>query len=317
MAAMRILASSLLLVFTIFVGGCASTEKTAVTTPAVTASVEEAKAPYQPWYHTDLGQTSFFQMQSAPYPHESRKDGFQAKDQLYPRDPHYVDSTVALFIPTGYTPGDTIDLLFYTHGHRNSVAAALEKFRIREQVVASHKNVILVFPEGPKDAPDSGLGKLEDPDGLKNLAAEVLETLKNEGKIPHTNLGRVVLSGHSGAYKGIAMSLKQGGLDDHISEVYLLDASYALTEEYADWAVRREGARLASIYTDHLEKRNEEIMALIDAKSRTYYSNNDVGVTDDDLKNNSNIFVHTTLTHDETVRWLERFLKTSGLDEIK
>ena len=128
---------------------------------------------------------------------------------------------MAIFIPKGFEVEKKTDLLFYFHGHGNHLEKSFEKFSLREQIANSGKNVILVFPQGPKDAKDSGLGKLEDPDGLKNLAEEVLDRLQADRKIKTRKLGKVVVCGHSGAFRGIAMCLKQGGLEDYITEVYL------------------------------------------------------------------------------------------------
>ena len=65
----------------------------------------------------------------------------------------------------------------------------------RNLLGARGKNVILVFPEGPKDAGDSGGGKLEDRDGLKHLTGEVMDFLATEGKVQERALGRVALAG--------------------------------------------------------------------------------------------------------------------------
>jgi len=79
----------------------------------------------------------------------------------------------------------------------NSVRKAIVDYKLREQIVASGRNVILIFPEGPKDATDSAGGKLEDPDGLKHLIEESLAALHTAGNIEHERLGRVLLTGHS------------------------------------------------------------------------------------------------------------------------
>lgn len=268
------------------------------------------------WEETDLGATAIVPMENAPFPHESRKDGYTYKDKLQPRDPHYIDNSVALFIPAGYTPGDRTHLLFYYHGWGNSIAGSLEQFKLREMVAASGRNVILVFPEGPKDASDSGLGKLEDEGGLARLAEETMTVLRRAGRVPETSvLGDVVLSGHSGAYRGIAFCLDRGGLDEHITEVYLLDAAYANLDFIAAWVGRhRETARLRSIFTEHLGGDNAWLMAALDKEGIPYRVRMDSDVTDDLLAQHRNLFAYTTtLDHNGTVKTLEMFLRTSKL----
>ena len=263
------------------------------------------------WEPGPAGQTAIFQMRCAPYPHASRADGFKINDKSFPRDPHYTDNSVALFIPKGYRPGAQTDLLFYFHGHSNNVRKALEFYKLREQVAASGQNVIMVFPQGPKDATDSGCGKLEEKDGLRRLAEETLQTLVSEGKIDSPKLGRVYLTGHSGAYRVMSFGVEQGGLEDHIAAVGLLDASYGRLEAFVDWAKRSPRHRLFSIFTDHLAAENVFLMTRlrrVDVPYALYCDEDaDAGV----LAANRVLFVHTDrLDHNGTVQWLEPWLRS-------
>ena len=268
------------------------------------------------WEDSELGETAIFKMKNAPYPHSSRKEGYQTENKTFPLDPHYVDNSVALFIPKGFKLGKKTDLLFYFHGHYSSIEEGFEKYKVREQVVASGMNVILVFPEGPKYAIDSGSGKLEESGGLQRLTEEVLNQLYSDGKIKSTQLGKVILSGHSGGYRVISYCLEKGGLEKHISEVYLLDASYDRLEQYIDWATRNPQGRLTSIFTDHLTDENVFIMTHLTRQGQRYKLLNDEDVTTRILLHNRLLFLHTTrLRHLETVRFLEIFLMTSDLEK--
>lgn len=44
------------------------------------------------------------------------------------------------------------------HGWQNTVAGTLPQFKLIEQLVASGRNVVLLVPEGPQNAPDSAGG---------------------------------------------------------------------------------------------------------------------------------------------------------------
>lgn len=268
--------------------------------------------PASRWEKNDLGETAIFPMKNAPYPHASRAEGFKSKDKVFPRDPHYTDSSVALFIPRGYKPQDRVDLLVYFHGHHNNIRKALDTYKLREQIVASGRNIIFVFPEGPKDVPDSGCGKLEEKDGLKNLVAEVLDTLTAEGKIKSKQVGCVLLSGHSGAYNVLSACVARGGLDENVTEVGLLDASYAQLDPFVDWVVRRKDARFFSIFTDHLAARNVYLMTHMKKKSIRYELLDAEDAMEDVVARSRVLFLHASrLTHDQTVSWLEKWLKGS------
>lgn len=264
------------------------------------------------WEEGPLGRTAIVPMENAPYPHESRAEGYTYQETFFSAEEHYSDSSVALFIPKGYTPGDTVDLLYYFHGWGNNVEKSLDQYRLREMVVASGKNVILVFPEGPRNASDSGLGKLEDPEGLKNLTDEVLKTLKDSGATTSDQLGSVILSGHSGAYRGIAFSLHQGGLDDYITDVYLLDASYANLDYFIEWMMKGGNRRLRSIFTDHLAADNTAMMAALSRAEIPFEVRLDTEIEEGLLERAAFVFVYTKeRDHNQAVEILELFLATS------
>lgn len=284
-----------------------------VTITVLIVACSVASAAAITWEAGDLGQTAIVPMNSTPYPHASRADGFKNGGKVFPRDPHYVDNSVALFIPKGYRPGKRTDLLVYFHGHYNNIRKALADFRLREQVVASGRNVIMVFPEGPKDAGDSGGGRLEEKDGLKRLVEEVLDTLAADGKIPGRELGRVALAGHSGAYRAISFCVEQGGLPEAVSEVGLLDATYDRLDAFVDWVAKKPDARLFSIFTDHLAGENVYLMTHLRKRNVPYELFDEEDITEQVLAKTRITLVNTRkLKHDQTVQWLERWLRAGG-----
>ena len=66
-------------------------------------AAESDSRPSIEWEKSEAGETAFVPMKSAPYPHPSRDKGFIYNKVLIPREPHYTDSTVGLFIPHGFT----------------------------------------------------------------------------------------------------------------------------------------------------------------------------------------------------------------------
>ncbi len=271
----------------------------------------QTTGPAAGWERGEPGDTLIVSMRSAPYPHPSREQGFKIGEKVFPREPHYVDDSVALFVPRGFRPTDRTDVLVYLHGHYNNIRKAMTDFRIREQIAASGRNVILIFPEGPKDAGDSGCGKLEEPGGLRRLVEEALATLHARGRIHHERIGRVLLAGHSGAYFGISYCLEHGGCDQELSDVCLLDASYARLDAFVDWVKGHPQGRFFSIFTDHLAAKNVYLM--------THLRQNHVEYTlmaeQDAGKRTAGqvrvLFLHAEkLNHNGTVAWLERWLAT-------
>ena len=288
----------------------------ATATPALAAgNLEPAYAAH--------GRLMVTQFVSAPFPHPARATGHKYKAKLYPAKEHYSDSTVAIFIPHGFRETGRVDFVIHFHGWHNSVAGTLRDYQLIEQLIASGKNAVLVVPAGPRDAPDSFGGKLEERDGFKHFLAELLATLQQRGVFQRKDfsVGRVILSGHSGGYRVIAAILDRGGLAKNADEVWLFDALYAETDKFLAWSDRHHG-RLLNIYTDHggTKDDSEAMMARLKKRATPFLAVEEAKATTDELKTNQLIFLHTDLPHNDVVekrQEFSRFLKTSRFDDLK
>lgn len=211
----------------------------------------------------------------APFPDESRREGFTRRNgQFVPFEGHYDDSTVLVFVSHSAvgTDGDRIPVLLHFHGHLNTARNAFETQQWGEQIAASGLPLVMILPQGPKNAADSSIGKLERPDGFQNLLGAVEEELARVGPLAEKGkrLGSVILSGHSGGYLAVSYGLEVGGLDpQRIVEVWLLDAAYGRLKELAAGVSGEHGSRrLRSIFTAHLQQRNIELMDLMGRQGR-------------------------------------------------
>src|SRR4051794_5214455 len=214
--------------------------------------------PHGQWHSLDYGELMLRDFHNAPYPHPSRSSGFKT---FGPE--HYQDSTVGIVIPKSFKPTQRVDLIVHFHGHRNYVENVLDQYRLPDQVLGSGCNAILIVPQGPKDAADSGFGRMEDEGGFQALVREVLEFLHDEKKISTTTIGRIALTAHSGGYKAVSAICSRGGLRDNITDVLLFDASYGDLDGFADWIKLGGERRLVSIFTAHLAPANFELLTLL------------------------------------------------------
>jgi D-alanyl-D-alanine carboxypeptidase/D-alanyl-D-alanine-endopeptidase (penicillin-binding protein 4) len=267
-----------------------------------------------------LGSLIVTQFVSAPFPHPARANGHRYHDEFFSAAEHYSDSTVAMFIPSNFRATDKVDFVVHFHGWRHTVAGTLEEYHLAEQLAESGKNAILIVPQGPRLAPDSFDGKLEDTNGFKVFMAEAMKTLRARGVLaqPHPEIGNVVLSAHSGGYHAVTAIVDHGGLADKIREVWLFDALYGGAENIAAWQKSQNG-RLLDIYTDHggTKEETEKMMASFRAGPASFFASEDTNAPPQALRTNRLVFLHTDMPHNDVVAkrgTFGEFLRTSCLE---
>ena len=285
------------------------------------AEHREAKADGNPsgqWMITPEGQTLLRPFASAPFPHESRAKGHVYNNMTFDAAGHYNDSTVGIFIPADYHPSDTVDYVVHFHGWSNHVAQVLDRYELRQQMAQSKRNAILIVPQGPKDAQDSGGGKLEhDAGAFAALMNEITAFLAQEGKIHTRRIGHIALTAHSGGYLVAGAILKHGGMDTAITDVLLFDASYGQLETFADWAKRDISHRLVSLFTEHLASANFQLLTLLRQRRVAFETILEPEINETLLTLRRPLFIHTLdLPHDEVMQkrhYFALFLRTSAL----
>ena len=249
-----------------------------------------------------FGKIIKLELSSSMFPSEKRLDGHNYKEKKISFENHYDDSTALIFIPSYFKVTKKIDFIVHFHGWWNNVDSVIAQFNLIEQFYKSKKNAILIIPQGPKNSPDSFGGKLEDLNGFKKFMLELTDLLKTKKILPHTNIGNIILSGHSGAYRVISYILQRGGITDLIKEVFLFDALYGETEKYAYWVDHYNG-RLINIYTDDGGTKEETKSFIDDLRDWNfkYLSKEEKDITNNDLLKNRLIFIHTELNHNQTL----------------
>lgn len=269
--------------------------------------------------YAEYGELLFTRLSTAPFPHPKRAAGHTYSGRQFTADEHYSDSSVAIFIPKGFRQTPVVDIVVHIHGWWNNIDTVLKRYRLPQQMAESGKNAILVVPEGPRNAPDSFGGKLEDPGGLKKFIDDVIDFLVRESKITTRSVGNVILSGHSGAYHAISFALLRGGMPEKIREVYLFDALYGQTEKFTYWIEHYPG-KMIDVYTDSggTKEETQALMEDLDGWHIPYISKDEKAVTPADLQNNRLIFIHSDLEHDMVMdgrMQFREYLKASCLSD--
>ncbi|HEY8298551.1 MAG TPA: hypothetical protein VIG32_11090 [Candidatus Baltobacteraceae bacterium] len=268
-----------------------------------------------------LGKTILRPFASAPFPHASRAAGHTYQGKLYSAAASYSDSTVGIFIPSGFRPGPSTDFIVHFHGWNNDVATVLTRYRLREQVASSRRNAILLVPQGPRDAPDSGDGKLElDAGGFARFVHEAAEFLRASGTVPSAQVGRIVMTAHSGGYGGLGGALARGGMNDSIDDVILFDAAYGNYDAFAHWQKAAPNHHFLSLCTDDTSTGNVVLMAMMQGARPNLVVRLADTMTLAQLQTREPTFALTTsVAHDELMQkfnWYSLFLQTTALAAI-
>ena len=264
-----------------------------------------------------FGEVIVTHLSNSPFPHYKRANGHTYNNKAYSFEEHYNDSTVLIFIPKGFQPKDKNDFMIHFHGWDNNVDSVLSQFKLIEQFTESGKNAILVVPQGPKNAPDSFGGKLEDENGFLRFMTDVVHVLHEREVIRSKSMGNIILSGHSGGYRVISFILLRGGLTQNIKEVYLFDGLYGQIEKYTYWLDRFNG-KFVNIYTKDggTKDQSENLMECFDAWNMPYIFKNEADLTEEDLRVNRIINIYSDLGHNEVIHVRSQFmnyLRTSCL----
>ena len=268
---------------------------------------------------TQYGELIVAKFASAAFPDPQRSAGYTYAGKLYSFDQHYSDSSVAMFIPRGFRKTDTVDLVFHFHGWFNNIDTTIARYQLARQFTESGKNAILIIPQGSRNVPDSYGGKLEEKDGFKKLVLDVVRYLYDLKKIKTQQVGRIILSGHSGGGHVEAFILARGGLTEHVKEVYLFDALYGQTEKVVHWIDTYKG-KLITMYTDSggTKEETKSLMADLDSWKVASRACEDVDCSEAILQQNRFVFLHTMLQHDEVLYAqdaFQKFLQASILDD--
>jgi hypothetical protein len=211
------------------------------------------------WNQFPGGKWAIYRSPFAPFPHPARDSGFRSSDgTFYPRDPHYSDNSITIFVPDGFTetPEGT-NVIVHFHGHRNDNMGVLEQYKMPQAMIATRTNALLVLPQGPYRVPDSFCGKMEDSLGFRNMVNDVMETMKHEGIVNTTAIRSIVVTAHSGGYEPAAFVLDRGGMNDKIADVFLFDAFYGQLDKFREWLTGGKGTMFGA-YTQHLAANHQK-----------------------------------------------------------
>lgn len=190
----------------------------------------------------------------------------------------------------------------------NNIDSAAVRYGLLKQFAASKLNAVLVFAETTKDAPDSYGGKLEYENTFKGLVNDVIQKLKKEKSISKKcEPGKIILAGHSGAYRVMAYILQNGNVP--VQEVVLFDALYSETDKYLNWLQQDDSHRFIDIYTDSggTDDESKEMIKRLIKLNMHADSTEEKDMTPELLQKQKILFIHSLHKHNDIINNPDNF----------
>lgn len=153
------------------------------------------------------------------------------------------------------------------------------------------------------------------------MIADLLLTLKEQGRLKTTTTHDVILAVHSGGYSGVSAVLDRGGLERPVREVWLFDALYGQIEQFTSWIEQGKG-KFVNFYTPYggTKVNSEQLAVDLEKKQLAVIRRSEAELSDADLQKGRLFFITSTLKHDEVVFQKDQFarlLKASVLRAMK
>lgn len=215
------------------------------------------------------------------------------------KDSEWKDDTVIAYVPEHFVfpSSGNVDVIMHFHGHKTNAWRSIRGNMLREQLIKSKQNAILVVPQGPVFASSGDFGKLMNKGGTAKLLKEVLSLLHKQKVFDEkAKLGRVIVSASSGGYRPTAMTIKHGGVD--LREVYLFDALYGETAIF-EGLVAKKKKKLISYYVGGEPMTNSLAIAgsLKDKGIAVRVEEGETRLTREDLVKGKAIFLRGRASH--------------------
>jgi predicted esterase len=266
--------------------------------------------------HSQEGRIIRFTSAYAMFPDSSRAQGHNYNGKHYDAATHYSDSSVLLYVPKHFSPKEKLNLVFWFHGWGNSIDSACKQYQLLQQFEASGRNAVFVFPEGPKNAPDSYGGKLEQPVVFRQLTKQVVEQLTANKLVPkqeNFDITRydITLAGHSGAYRVISRVINRSP----VNEVILFDAMYGGNDAYLEW-LSDPAHRFINIYTKDGGTYDNSLFILQSVKDSLHIPVSGIAeadVSEQTLRSHNKLFIFSEQSHNAVITYQrnwERFLRS-------
>ncbi len=234
----------------------------------------------------------------------------------YPsNDSRFNDNSCLVYVPKHFNKNKPWNFMLWFHGWNNNIQSTIEQFKLREQIVLSGANVILIMPEGVKNGNDSYCGNWEQANYFNYFMEDVKLKLKSEKIVDKiTAENQLIIAGHSGASRALVQVMDYSSIT--IKAILMFDAIYNHETNIIKCLKKFSSCKLINLHTSReaCTISTKNLIQLMQKQNMGYLQKQDTDVTDAELKNNRILCLSSNLSHNDvpvSYNYLSRFLKAS------
>ncbi len=230
-------------------------------------------------------------------------------------DSRFNDNSCLVYVPKHFNKNKQWHLMLWFHGWNNNIQSTIEQFKLREQIVLSGANVILIMPEGVKNGNDSYCGNWEQTNYFNYFMEDVKLKLKSEKIVDNiTANNQLIISGHSGASRALVQVMDFSSTT--IKAILMFDAIYSHETNIINCLKKNPSCKLVNLHTSReaCTTSTKNLVQLMQKQKINYLQKQDTDVTDAELKSNRILCLSSNLSHNDvpvSYNYLSRFLKAS------
>jgi hypothetical protein len=187
---------------------------------------------------------------------------------VYWEDQTYSDRRALLYIPKGFDPRKPALIVVYFHGNLASLERDVRgRQQIPRQLSESGLNAVLVAPQFAVDALDSSAGRFWEPGLFGQFISEAEKHLArlygDESARSAFNKMPIAFVAYSGGYMPAISAIQEGGINNRLHGIILMDALFGEIDKFATWLTTRPPAFFLSAYTRASKTENMELQRLL------------------------------------------------------
>lgn len=228
-------------------------------------------------------------------------------------DSKFNDNSCLVYVPKHFNKNKPWHFFLWFHGSTNNIQSTIEQFKLREQLILSGVNSIIIMPEAAKNAPESYAGNWEQANNFNYFMEDVKLKLKSEKIVDNvTAENQIIIAGHSGAARVLVRVMDYSSIS--IRGILLFDAIYGNETNIIACLKKHNNCKLINLYSQREAclRSSKKLLELLQNENINCLLKQDTDFKDGDAKNNRIICLNSNLSHNDipvSNNYLSRYLK--------